>query len=534
MTLNLSRAVLLALCLGILGATQAASAEVVLHRGNGAEIESLDPVKQETIAGLHVVLDAYQGLTDVAPDGRITGGVAERWEISPDGRTYTFHLRPDARWSNGDPMTAQDYVYSWVRALDPKTRSPFAFFLDKVRGANDFRTGKVNNAATVCVKALDAKTLQVELENPTPYFLIMLRTPVTFAVHRSTVEKYGDQWTRPENFVGNGAYRLTEWVPNVQMSFIKNERYWGAADVKIDKVIFYPIEDSSKELEKFKVGQLDMTYTVPDDRHAELLRDFPEEYRQGPYFGTYYFQFNTALAPFDNPQVRRALALAIDRDVLVKDVAGGGEVPAYGLVPPGVPGYANPSADFRSLTQEQRLAEAVGIMHGLGYSDSNPLTLEILFNTSSRHKAFSEAVKAMWKQIHVEATLTELDYKGVLERRRSGDFQVNRASWIGDYVDPTTFLENLMIGAQQNDSKYDSQQYSELVKSSYSLADDGQRLAQLQKAEAVMLADLPVAPVFHYVSKRLVSKKVLGWENNPLGFVLTRWLSKDPVPTLQR
>ncbi|MFZ5617321.1 MAG: peptide ABC transporter substrate-binding protein [Pseudomonadota bacterium] len=517
--------VLLALHVG--GLSGAAEAETTLHRGNGSEIESLDPAKQETIAGLHVVLDAFEGLTDVGPDGDVTGRVAERWEISADGKTYVFHLRANAKWSNGDPITAEDYVYSWIRALDPKTKSPFAFFLDRIRGANNFRTGKTNDPATLGVRAIDGKTLQVELENPTPYFLIMLRTPVTFAVHRASVERYGDQWTRPENFVGNGAYRLIEWSPNVRMTFVKNEQYWDSAAVKIDRVVFYPIEDSSKEFEKFKAGELDMTYTAPDDRHEELLRDFRDEYRTGPYFGTYYFQFNTKKAPFDNPKVRRALALAMDRDYLVEHVARGGEAPAYGLVPPGVPGYVNQSADFRNLTQEQRLAEAASIMRELGYSEAAPLRLNILFNTSSRHKKFSGAVRNMWKQIHVEATLLELDYKTVLERRRSGDFQVNRASWIGDYVDPTTFLENLMVDAQQNDSRYENRRYDDLVRGSYSLADHRLRMEQLQEAEALMLTDLPVAPVFHYVSKRLVSKKVSGWRNNALGYVLTRTLSKS-------
>lgn len=524
---HLLRMILGLVTLSLVGISHAASAEVVLHRGNGSEIESLDPAKQETIAGLHVVLDAYEGLTDVGAEGKVTGRVAESWEVSSDEKTYIFHIRANARWSNGDPITAQDYVYSWIRALDPKTKSPFAFFLDKVRGAHDFRTGKNRDAATVGVRALDSKTLQVELENPTPYFLIMLRTPVTFAVHRATVEKFGDRWTRPENFVGNGAYRLTEWSPNVRMTFVKNERYWDSAGVRIDKVVFYPIEDSSKELARFKAGELDMTYTVPDDKHEELTRDFKAEYRTGPYFGTYYFQFNTKVAPFDDPKVRRALALAIDRDIMVKQVALGGEAPAFGLVPPGIPGYENQSADFRKLTQQQRLAEAVTIMRERGFSESHPLRIEILLNTSSRHRSFSEAAKHMWKQIHVEATLVETDYKAVIERRRSGDFQVNRASWIGDYVDPTTFLENLMIDAQQNDSRYQSQRYDELVRGSYALSDHELRMEQLQRAEALMLQDLPVAPVFHYVSKRLVSKRVSGWQNNVLGHVLTRTLSKS-------
>jgi oligopeptide transport system substrate-binding protein len=506
---------------------QTANAEIVLNRGNGSEIESLDPAKQETIAGLHVVLDAFEGLTDVDADGVVKGGVAERWEISADRQTYVFHLRRDAKWSNGDPITADDYVYSWLRALRPETRSPFAFFLDKIRGANAFRTGKTADANAVGVKAIDSRTLRVELENPTPYFLIMLRSPVTFAVHRPTVERHGDQWTRPENFVGNGAYRLTEWLPNVRMSFVRNERYWNAANVRIDKVVFHPIENSSRELEKFRAGELDMTYTVPDDKHEELLRDFPEEYRLGPYFGTYYFQFNTRAAPFDDPRLRRALSLAIDRDVMADEVAKGGEVPAYGLVPPGVPGYRNASADFERMTQAERMAEAAGIMRELGYSDANPLRLEILLNTSSRHRAFSEALSAMWSRINVKATLVETDYKTVIERRRTGDFDVNRASWIGDYIDPTTFLENLMIGAQQNDSGYRNPAYDALVRRSYGLAGHAERMEQLQKAEALMLKDLPLAPVFHYVSKRLVSKRVTGWSNNILGYVLTRSLVKS-------
>lgn len=509
-----------------LGTSPPATAETVLHRGNGAEIESLDPARHETIPGLNVVLDAYEGLTVYGPDGRVAGGVAERWDISDDGRTYRFHLRENARWSNGDPVTAHDYVYSWIRVLDPKTKSPYAFFLDRIKGANAFRTGRTTDSATVGVRALDARTLEVELENPTPFFLVMLHSPATFAVHRATVEKFGDDWTRPEHFVGNGAYRLTEWKPNVRMVFVRNERYWDAKNVKIDKVVFYPIEEASEELTKFTKGELDVTYTVPDSLHDVLKARYESEYKPSDYFGTYYYQFNTSKPPFDNPQLRRALALAIDRDHIVRNITHGGEVPAYGLVPPGVAGYENPVADFKAMSQAQREAEAAAIMRDLGYSEARPLKLEILYNTAERHRLVSLALSEMWRKIHVDATLTNIEFKDVTERRRRGDFEVNRASWIGDYVDPMTFLENLTVGAQQNDPRYRNAAYTDLVLGSNAIADRAARMDQLERAEAMMLADLPVVPLYHYVNKRLVSRKVEGWRVNVLGYVLSQWLSK--------
>jgi oligopeptide transport system substrate-binding protein len=509
-----------------LGWSQTASAEIVFHRGNGAEIESLDPAKEETIPGLNVVLDAFEGLTVYGPKGDVLPGVAEKWEISDDGKTYIFHLRTNAKWSNGDPITAQDYVYSWTRALDPKTNSPYGFYLDKVKGANAFRTGKTTDPATIGVKAIADKTLQVELENPTPYFLVMLHSPVTFAVPKATVEKYGDQWTKPEHFVGNGAYKLTEWVPHVQMTFVKNDQYWDAANVHIDKEIFYPIEEAGEELKKFRAGELDATYTVPDELHAQLKKEFKSQYHVQAYFGTYYYQFNTSKPLFNNPKLRRAMALAIDRDYIVKKVTQGGEIAAYDFVPPGVPGYKSASADFKNLTQKQRNAEAREIMKELGYSESNPLKIELLYNPAARHRAIVETLQGMWKQIYVEATPVIAEFKDVTERRKTGDFQLNRAAWIGDYIDPTTFLGNYVLDSQQNDPRYHNQEYTDLVKGSDAIANSEKRMAQLRKAEAILLRDLPVAPIYHYVNKRLVSNRISGWNANVLGYCLTRWLSK--------
>lgn len=509
-----------------LSLSQMASAEMVINRGNASEPGSLDPAKQETVGEQYLSLDLFQGLTTYGPKGEVSPGAAEKWTVSDDGKTYTFTIRANAKWSNGEPLTAGDFVYSWLRALDPKTESPYAYFLDKIKGAADLRNGKTTDPATLGAKALDDKTLQVELENPTPYFLAMVRSPITFPVNKAAVEKAGDQWTQPANFVGNGAFKLTEWTPNSHITAVKNEHYWNAKNVKVDKVNYYPIEDEAEEFKKFRAGELDVTYTISPDQVDFAKKEMKDEYQVSPYFGTYYYQVCTEKAPFDNPKVRRALALAIDRDKIVKNVTKGGEIASYGWVPPGVPGYKGAAADFKKMSQKQRNAEAVKILKELGYTKENPLKLEILYNTSDRHKLIAVAIQDMWKAVNVDASLTNAEFKVVNQRRKECDFQVNRAGWIGDYVDPTTFAENFMIDSEQNDPHYKNQQYTDLVKGSNAIADPKARLKALADAEAILLKDLPILPIYTYVTQHMVSKKLKGWNFNILDYHPSEYLTK--------
>lgn len=515
-------AIALAVTLGL--SDKAAAAEKVLRQGLGDEIESFDPGKQETVSAQYVSLDAFEGLTTYGPKGEIVPAAAKGWDLSDDGKTYTFHLRENAKWSNGDPVVAGDFVYAWLRVADPKTESPYAYFLDTVAGFADFRNGKTTDASTIAVKAVDDHTLQVTLANPVPYFPAMMRSPVTFPVHKGTIDKFGDQWTKPGNAVSNGAYMLSEWTPNTSLTLVKNPNYWDAANVKIDKVVYYPVQEGSEELKKFRAGELDVTYEVPDDQIAWIKANLKDEYHATPYFGTYYYQFNTSKAPFDNPKLRRALTLAIDRDQIVKKITQGGEIPAYTQVPPGVPGYKAEPADFKKMTQAQRNAEAKKIMKELGYSAEKPLKFEILYNTSERHKAIAVAIQNMWKAIGAEATLKNTEFKVVNQARHDGTFEVNRAGWIGDYVDPSTFLGNYQSDSEQNDPKYKNEKYDTLVKGADGIADPAQRMKQLAEAEAILLKDLPVAPIYTYVQKRMVSKRVQNWHFSILDYHPARFL----------
>ncbi|HEX2580524.1 MAG TPA: peptide ABC transporter substrate-binding protein [Dongiaceae bacterium] len=505
---------------------QIAHAETVLRLGNGDEPETLDPAKSETVVSFNILQDAFEGLVMFGPKGEVAPGTAEKWEISDDGKTYTFHLRTNAKWSNGDPVTANDFVSSWHRALDPKTNSPYAYYLDVVQGVHDFRTGKNTDANSIGIKAIDDHTVQIALNEPTPYFLSMLRLSVTYPTPKAVVDKFGDQWIKPGNIVSNGAYMVSEWTPNASVTLVKNPHYYDASKVKIDKVVYYPISDEAEELKRYKAGELDITYSdVAPDQIPALKKSNPKELRIYPYFGTYYYAFNTRKKPFDNPKLRRALSMAIDRDLITKKITLGGEIPAYGFVPPGVAGYTPQKTDFASMRQQQRVAEAKKIMKELGYSESNPLKLEILYNTSDKHKKIAIAIQDMWKQIGIDVTLTNAEFKVVRDRAHKGDFDVLRVGWIGDYVDPTTFTDIGLSDSEQNDAKYNNPKFDELERGQAKIADTKKRFAHIQAAERILLKDLPNMPIYYYVSPRMVSLKVKNWNPSPLDYHPTRWLS---------
>ena len=511
---------------GLMAGAFTAQAETVLHRGNGAEPETLDPQKSTGVPEANIQYELFEGLTTYSPGGDIVPGVAEKWEISDDGLTYTFHLR-DSKWSNGDPVVAGDFVYTLRRLVDPATASDYAYILDDVANAVAIRQGDEKDITKLGVTAVDDHTLQITLAHPTPYFLGLLRHASVLPVNEKSIEAHPDDWTKPGNLVGNGAYTLTEWTPQASLTMVKNPNYYGADKVKIDKLIYYPTEDLGEEFKRFRAGELDVTYETPSDQMKYVMANMKDEFQNTPYLGTYYYVINLTKEPLGKQRdLREALALAIDREILVDKITQAGELPAYSWVPPGIHGYQQQYVDFKDMPKKERIAKAIALLAKNGYTPLNPLQVEILYNTSENHKKIAVAIQSMWKAVGVKATLKNEEWKVYLGTRHDKQYQVARAAWIGDYEDPTTFLTMFLSDAgDQNDAGYNNPEYDKLVKESALAKDPAARMKMLEQAEAIFLKDLPIIPIYHYATKHMVSSKLVGWEPNVLDYHLARDLS---------
>ena len=504
-----------------------AQAETVLHRGNGAEPETLDPAKSTGVTEANIQYELFEGLTTYSADGKVIPGVAESWDISDDGKTYTFHLRKDDKWSNGDPVTAGDFVYSLRRLVDPATASDYAYIVDDIVNAAKIRQGEEKDITKLGAEAVDDSTLKITLEHSTPYFLGLLRHSSVLPVNEKAIKAHPDDWTKPGNLIGNGAFTLTEWTPQSSLTMTKNPNFHDAANVKLDKIVMYPTEDIAEEFKRFRAGELDVTYEAPSDQMKFIQANMKDEFENSPYLGTYYYVINLTKEPLGKQRdLREALALAIDRETLVSKITQAGELPAYAWVPPGIIGYEQQAVDFKGEKKAARIAKAKELLKAAGYGPSNPLKVELLYNTSENHKKIAVAVQSMWKQVGVDATLTNQEWKVYLGTRHDKQYQVARAAWIGDYADPTTFLTLFLSDAgDQNDAGYNNPDYDKLVKGSATESDPAKRMAMLEQAEKIFLHDLPIIPVYHYTTKHMVSKKLTGWEFNVLDFHLGRYLA---------
>lgn len=505
----------------------AASAESVLHRGNGAEPETLDPHKSTGVPENNILNDIEEGLVAWAADGTITPGIAESWETSDDGLTWTFHLR-ESKWSNGDALTAEDFVYSFRRAVDPATASDYAPILAPIVNVESAIAGE-KKPEEIGVAATDPKTLTITLNSPTPYLLGLLAHNISFPVHKATVEKFGDQWTRPGNAVTNGAFTISDWVPQSQVTLVKNPNYWDADSVKLDKIVYYPTEDIEEELKRYRAGELDWTYEVPNTQIKWLRENMAEEFHNAPYLGTYYYVINLTKEPLgSNKALREALSLALDRETLVEKITGAGELPAYSWVPPGLNDYVQQSLPFKDTAKEERIAQAKKLLADAGYGPDNPLKVELLYNTSENHKRIAVAVQAMWKQaLGVDVTLHNEEWKVYLDTRDQKNHQIARAGWIGDYPDPINFLDMFLSTAgPRNDAGYNNPEYDRLLaEAAAPTTDPAKRMELLAQAERIFLDDYAIIPVYHYVTKHMVSKKVAGFEFNILDIHRGKYLS---------
>ncbi|MSP82494.1 MAG: peptide ABC transporter substrate-binding protein [Alphaproteobacteria bacterium] len=502
--------------------------EMVFHRGNGAEPETLDIHKMTGVTEQNIAQDLYEGLTAFAANGDVIPGAAESWTVSDDGLIYDFKLRADGKWSNGDAVSAADFVFGIRRCLDPNTASDYAYLLYPIKGAAAFNGGEATDPASVGVEALDDLTVRITLEAPTPYFTQMLIFPPAYPLHRASFEQHGDEFTKPGNLIGNGAFTLAEWVPQDRIKLVKNPNYHDAANVQLDTVYMYPTEDLAAELNRFRAGELDATYDAPSDQIPWIEENLAAEFHNTPYLGVYYYAFNMTVDPFkDNLKLRQALAYAIDRETLTSKITLGGELPAYNWVPPGVSNYTAQATDWADLTQDQRNEMAKQLYAEAGYSADNPLQLEILYNTSDNHKKIAIAVAGMWQQVlGIQATLRNEEWKVYLESRDQKQFQVVRAGWIGDYNDANTFLDiNLSDVGDINTSGYANADYDAAVKGAASESDMTKRRDLLEAAERQFNADLPAIPIYHYSSQHLVLTYVVGWEDNILDYHPERWIS---------
>lgn len=505
-----------------------ALADITLNRGSAADPESLDPHKTSTTYEADLLRDLFTGLMAQDKDAKVIPGAAESYVMSADGKTYTFKLRADGKWSDGSPVTAKDFVFSWQRVVNADTASEYAYMLAPVVNAEDI-TAKKKKPEELGVKAIDDYTFEVQLKAPTPYFLEMLTHQATYAVSQANLEAHPKDFTKPGNMVSNGAYILAEFVPNDHIKLVKNAKFFDAADVKIDVVNYIPNEDRGAAVKRFEAGELDMYGDLPTEQLSDLRTKFGDQIKIGPYLGTYYYAFKTTKKPWDDVKLRQAISMAIDRDYLAEKVWGNSMIPAYSFVPPGVEGYVGPNLEYAKMSQLDREDAAKKILTEMGYTQAKPLKMEIRFNTSENHKNVAIAIQSQLKPLGVEVSLLNTDTKthyGLLEQH--GDFDVARAAWVADYKDPENFLALCKSKTGNNYAEYSNADYDALLAKAAAESDAKARMKDLTDAEAIGITrDLCVMPLLYYSSHNIVSSKLKGWDINVMDSHPTRWMSKD-------
>ncbi len=489
----------------------------IYHHGNGSEPQGIDPHIVTGVPEHHILISLCEGLTIPNPnptgsDGYIPG-TAESWTISDDGKEYIFKLNKNAKWSNGDPVTADDFVWSWKRILTASLGSQYPDMLYYLVGAYEYHNGEIDNFDEVGVKALDSHTLKVNLKNPTPFFIGLLSHYSTWPVHKETVLKHGDiddrngEWTRPGNFVCNGPFQLKTWELNNKIVVEKNPHYYDASMVRLNEIHYYPVSNVMTEDRMFRAGQLHLTSSMPTQKCPIYIEEKNPNLKIDPYMGTYFYRINTENETLSDVRVRKALAYSIDRQLLVDKVTQCGQIPAYSFTPPGSNGY-QPSTEipYDPVLAKQLLAEA-------GYSSDNPFPkLEILFNTNEGHRKVALAIQQMWQnELGIEVELVNQDWKVYLSREMVGDFQISRAGWIGDYEDPNTFLDLMRPNRGNNKTGWENMDFDALVEEANTINDQDKRYELLNEAEKILIDNMPIIPLYTYVRVYQLSPDVKGF-----------------------
>ncbi len=505
---------------GTKGDAAAEGAEFIIW--NGGEPEAVDPHLISGVTEHRISYSLFEGLTTDDPkDASPIPGLAESWEVSGGGTIYTFKLRKTT-WSDGVPITAQQVKDSWLRMLSPEMATPYAWFPAMfIKGAEDYNAGMAG-PETVAIKAIDDYTFQLETVGPMPYVLGALTHYAFAVVPLHAIEKYGKEWTSPENFVGNGPFVLDEWKPQERLSCVPNPKYWDKDKVKLGRVTYIPNEDNNTGYNMFLNGECDWGHEVPKDQiDSAKLRD---DFQTAPYLGTYYYIFQNEKPPFDDARVRKALSLVVDRKTLVEKVTRSGEVSAYKMVPDGMAGYPGIKGLGEDVAQAKKLLAAAGYPDGKGFP-----SFEILHNTSESHKKIAEYIQQEWKEkLGVDCTIINQEWKTYLSTRRAGEFQVSRAGWIGDYQDPNTFLDMFVSGTAMNGGRYSNTKFDEIIAKAARMPAGKERMDTLMEAERYFIEqDHAIMPIYHYTSKNMIDlSKWGGWYKNLMDYHPTKFIFK--------
>ncbi|MEZ5458121.1 MAG: peptide ABC transporter substrate-binding protein [Steroidobacteraceae bacterium] len=511
------------------GAAADAAAAERLVRGNGPEPDSLDPQRARNFESANVLRDVFEGLTAIGRDGEPVPAAAERWETSADGLRWTFTLRDALRWSNGDPVVAEDFAAALRRLVDPATASQYAQIVDVIRGANEIIQGR-RPASELGVQAVDARTLVIDLATRAPYLPGLVSHWSTFPVHRATLARAGDGFMKPGVAVTNGPFLLEAWVQGSHVDLAPNPRYWNAARIRLAGVRWVTNTDSAVEYRRYRSGEIHVTAVVPPAQFDQVRAEHGAELRIGPQLGTYFFGFNLELEPFGKqPGLRRALSLVIDRQKLVETVTRVGERPGHGWVPPGTFDYTPQSLDYAARPMNERIAEAQRLYAAAGYSARRPLRFELRYNSGDVHNRIAVAVAQMWKEsLGAEVSLAADEFRVLQQDIDAGRVALFRLAWIGDYNDAYSFLQYFRSDFGINTARYRSAAYDALLDAAAAAADSTVRRAKLEEAERLLLADHPILPLYFYVTKHLVNPRVVGWYDNAMNVTYSAQLALRP------
>lgn len=497
------------------GATLAKKQELVRHIKD--EPASLDPVKAVGLPEIQVIRDLFEGLVNQDEKGKLIPGVATRWQ-SNDNRVWTFTLRDNARWSDGTPVTAEDFVYSWQRLVDPKNTSPFAWFaaLAGISNAQAIIDGK-QTPDKLGVKAVNKNTLTVQLDKPVPYFPNLAANFALYPVPKTAIEKFGNDWTKPGNLPGNGAYVLQDRVVNEKLVVVPNTHYWDNARTVLQKVTFLPINQESAATKRYLAGDIDITESFPKNLYQKLLKDIPGQVYTPAQLGTYYYAFNTQKGPTADARVRLALSMTIDRRLMAEKVLGTGEKPAWRFTPDVTAGFTPQPSRMEEMSQQELNAEAKTLLKAAGYGPGRPLKLTLLYNTSENHQKIAIAVASMWKKnLGVDVKLQNQEWKTYIDSRNTGNFDVIRASWVGDYNEPSTFLSLLTSTHSGNIARFSDPAYDKVIEQASIETTDAARNKDYNEAENIIASKAPIAPIYQYTNGRLIKPWLKGYPiDNP-------------------
>lgn len=501
----------------------------VFHLGNGTDPQSLDPHVSTGSPSSHIFWGIYEGLVATNPYTlEPEPGVAERWEISADQLTYRFYLREDAKWSNGEPVTADDFHWTYWRALNPAMGNEYAYMLFPIVNAENFLSGEITDFDQVGIKVVDKRVFEITLQNPTPYFLQLLAHSSSSPVHRATIERYGSptarysQWTRPENIVTNGPFKVKEWKISQPVIVERNPLYWDIGRVSLNEIHFHPTDVIATEERLFRAGQLHKTNEMPYNKISVYKENEPQSLRVNPYLGTYYYQVNITREPFDDVRVRKALAMTIDRDALIDSVLYGVNLPAYSMTPPGTLGYQPPKIFGFDPEKARALLTDAGFPDGEGFPK-----FEILYNTHESHRKVAVAIQQMWKMhLNIDVTITNQEWKVYLDSRDEMNYEIARAGWIGDYVDPLSFLDMGLSTNGNNSTGFKDAHYDYLITQYIPEArTTEERLARFYEAEEYLIEAMPFIPIYTYQTKYLLDSGVQGMPANLRDYFNYRYVS---------